>query len=104
MRVPPEQLSVLSYADAGVHLYGNAVLASSKMMAEKPEVVRAFLRATQKALVETLAQPDAALARCVRVNPWCVPSKKVHAGRSHARIWPMQKRHVLAWAALIPPC
>ena len=62
MRMPMEQLSVLSYADAGVHLYGNAVLASQKMLAEKPEVVRAFLRATQRALVETLANPQAALA------------------------------------------
>ena len=62
MRMPQEQLSVLSFADAGVHLYGNAVLASTKLMAEKPEVVRAFLRATQKALVETLGQPEAALA------------------------------------------
>ncbi|MEG0540392.1 MAG: ABC transporter substrate-binding protein [Comamonas sp.] len=62
MRMPPEQLSVLSYADAGVHLYGNAVLASSKMLAEKPEVVRAFLRATQRALVDALASPEAALA------------------------------------------
>lgn len=62
MRMPEEQLSVLSYADAGVHLYGNAVLASQKMMAEKPDVVRAFLRATQRALQETLANPEAALA------------------------------------------
>lgn len=62
MRLPAQQLSVLSYADAGVHLYGNAVLASTRLMSEKPDVVRAFLRVTQKALVETLAQPDAALA------------------------------------------
>lgn len=62
MRMPPEQLSVLSYADAGVHLYGNAVLASQKILREKPEVVRAFLRATQRALVEALADPQAALA------------------------------------------
>lgn len=62
MRMPAQQLSVLSYADAGVHLYGNAVLASQKLMADKPEVVRAFLRATQRALVETLADPESALA------------------------------------------
>lgn len=62
MRMPKEQLSVLSYADAGVHLYGNAVLASQKMITEKPDVVRAFLRATQRALLETLDNPQAALA------------------------------------------
>lgn len=62
MRMPMEQLSVLSYADAGVHLYGNAVLASQKLLDEKPDVVRAFLRATQRALVEALVNPQAALA------------------------------------------
>lgn len=62
MRMPKEQLSVLSYADAGVHLYGNAVLASQRMITEKPDVVRAFLRATQRALLETLDNPQAALA------------------------------------------
>lgn len=61
-RIPPEQLSVLSYADAGVHLYGNAVLASQQLMQTKPDVVRAFLRATQKALLETLIDPAQALA------------------------------------------
>lgn len=58
MRMPPEQLSVLSYADAGVHLYGNAVMASRKLMQERPEALRGFLRATQRALVEMLATPQ----------------------------------------------
>ena len=56
-RMPPAQLSVLSYADAGVHLYGNAVLASTKLMQERPEALKGFLRATQRALVEMLANP-----------------------------------------------
>lgn len=62
MRMPQQHLSVLTYADAGVHLYGNAVLANHKLMQERPEVLRAFLRATQKALLQTLEQPEAALA------------------------------------------
>lgn len=61
-RMPQDQLSVLAYADAGVHLYGNAVLASTKLMQERPEVISAFLRATTRALRETLAAPEAALA------------------------------------------
>ena len=60
-RMPPAQLSVLSYADAGVHLYGNAVLASTKLMQERPEALKGFLRATQRALVEMLANPQAGL-------------------------------------------
>lgn len=61
-RLPQSQLSVLSYADAGVQLYGNAILANHKTLQERPEVVKAFLRASNRALRETLQQPDAALA------------------------------------------
>lgn len=61
-RMPPEQLSVLSYAEAGVHLYGNAIVASTALMEDKPELVRGFLRATQRALLDALANPVEALA------------------------------------------
>lgn len=61
-RMPPEQLSVLSYAEAGVHLYGNAIVASTALMKDKPELVRGFLRATQRALLDALANPSEALA------------------------------------------
>lgn len=61
-RMPPEQLSVLSYAETGVHLYGNAIVASTALMKDKPELVRGFLRATQRALLDALANPAEALA------------------------------------------
>lgn len=61
-RMPPEQLSVLSYAEAGVHLYGNAIVVSTALMKDKPELVRGFLRATQRALLDALANPAEALA------------------------------------------
>lgn len=61
-RIDPAQLAVLSYADAGASLYGNAILTSSKLAAERPEVVRAFLRATHRGIQDTLADPLAAMA------------------------------------------
>lgn len=61
-RIDPAQLAVLSYADTGLALYGNAILASTRLIAEKPEVLRAFLRATNRALMDTLAEPAAAMA------------------------------------------
>lgn len=61
-RMPLERLSVLEYAKTGLSLYGNAVLASRKLIAEKPEVIRAFLAASNRALVETLIDPAPALA------------------------------------------
>lgn len=61
-RMGPEQLSVLRYTDAGVNLYGNAILASNALITQHPQVVAAFLRATNRAIVETLADPLPAIA------------------------------------------
>ncbi len=56
-RMKTDELSVLKYADAGVNLYGNAILASSNLIAQNPKLVAAFLRATNRAIVETFANP-----------------------------------------------
>ena len=61
-RMNPEQLSVLRYTDAGVNLYGNAILASNALITQQPHVVAAFLRATNRAIVESLADPLPAIA------------------------------------------
>ncbi len=68
-RLKPEELSILRYSDAGVHLYGNAILASSQLIAEKPQVVAAFLRATNRAIVECLANPAAGIAAVRQREP-----------------------------------
>lgn len=61
-RLPQSQLSILSYQSAGLDMYGNAILASRKLISERPDAVRAFLRATNRALKETMLNPEAALA------------------------------------------
>lgn len=58
----PEQFNVLRYADYGVELYGNAIIASPKLLKEQPNAVKGFLRAFNKALKETLSQPEMAVA------------------------------------------
>ncbi len=68
-RLKPEDLSVLQYSDAGVNLYGNAILASSNLIAQNPKVVAAFLRATNRAIVETFANPAAAIAATRQREP-----------------------------------
>ncbi len=68
-RIDPAQLAVLSYADIGASLYGNAILSSSKLAAEKPEVVRAFLRATNRGVQDTLADPLGAMAAVKQREP-----------------------------------
>lgn len=61
-RMNPQDLTVLRYTDAGVNLYGNAILASQAMITQQPEVVAAFLRATNRAILETLVDPLPAIA------------------------------------------
>lgn len=78
-RLDPAQLSVLSYADAGLNLYGNAILASTKLMADKPQAVRGFLKATNRALLECLADPAGAMQYVKRREP--MVDEKVEAER-----------------------
>jgi ABC-type nitrate/sulfonate/bicarbonate transport system substrate-binding protein len=68
-RMKPEELSVLKYADAGVDLYGNAILASSNLIAQNPKVVAAFLRATNRAIVQTFANPAPSIAAMRQREP-----------------------------------
>lgn len=49
------------YALHGVKLYGNAIIASPKILKENPAAVRAFLKAFAKGTKEVLANPDAAI-------------------------------------------
>lgn len=53
---------VMPFADNGVKLYGNAIIASAKLVRENPEAVRAFLKAFSKGAKEVMANPAAAIA------------------------------------------
>ena len=44
-----------------MNLYGNAIRASTKLIAKDPKLVAGFLRATNRGLVETLSDPLAAM-------------------------------------------
>ena len=76
-RIPAEQLAVLPYASTGLTLYGNAILASSKLIAENPKAVAGFLRATQRALNEALADPVGAMAPVLAREPMLVAATEV---------------------------
>jgi NitT/TauT family transport system substrate-binding protein len=64
--VPADDLVVLAMADHGVVLYGDAIMAAPKFLAEKPEAVRAFLRAYLKALKDTVRDPARAIESVLR--------------------------------------
>ena len=56
-----EEVDVMMYPSHGVALYGNAIIASEAFVKEKPEAVRAFLRAFTRAAREVIADPDASI-------------------------------------------
>ncbi len=67
--VKTEDIVTFKYADYGVDLYGNAVLASAKFINENPQVIAAVLRAINRALKETIADPAAAVKYVMQRNP-----------------------------------
>ncbi len=66
--MPADDITVLLMANYGVDLYGNAILVSPKFAAEKPVVVRAFLRAFLNGLRETVKNPAAAIDSVLKRN------------------------------------
>jgi NitT/TauT family transport system substrate-binding protein len=53
---------MMPYADHGVKLYGNAIIASPQMIKDNPAAVKAFLTAFAKGAKEVMADPATAIA------------------------------------------
>jgi len=51
----------MNYADNGVKLYGNAIIATPKLIAENPAAIKAFLSAFAKGAREAMANPAAGI-------------------------------------------
>ncbi|MBS7808928.1 ABC transporter substrate-binding protein [Variovorax sp. PCZ-1] len=59
--VKTEDIVVMPYSAFGVKLYGNAIIASPKLIKENPAAVKAFLAAFTKGAKEVMAKPEAAM-------------------------------------------
>ena len=59
--VKAEDVVVLQYPDYGVKLYGNAIIASPKMIRENPAAVKAFLAAFTKGMKDVIGNPAASI-------------------------------------------
>ena len=59
--VKPEDVVILPYAEHGVKLYGNVIIASPKLIAENPAAVKAFLSSFAKGAKEVMANPAATI-------------------------------------------
>ena len=60
--IKPADVVVMPFADHGVKLYGNAIIASPKLIKENPAAIKAFLQAFTKGAREVIANPAAAIA------------------------------------------
>lgn len=67
--VDPAEIEVMRYADFGVDLYGNAIMASPAFIKEQPKAVSAFLRAYTRALREVIGNRPGAVATLKEQDP-----------------------------------
>lgn len=66
---PDTQLRFIKYGDYGLDLYSNAIIFSRAFVKENPAAVKGFLKALNRAVVETMANPDAAMAHVMKREP-----------------------------------
>ena len=60
--IPPADIKFLYYSDVGLNIYGNAILASKKILESNPKAVRGFIAATAKGWRDAIANPATAVA------------------------------------------
>ena len=66
--VKVEDLTVMSYSDFGMNVYGNGIIVSPEM-ANNPAAVTGFIRATVKAWKEVIANPAVGIAAVKKRDP-----------------------------------
>jgi len=66
--VPQDDIVVMLMSNYGLKLYGNAILVNPKFAAEKPDAVKAFLRAFNHAMKDTIKTPQEAIASVLKRN------------------------------------
>ena len=66
---PDKDFRWIFYTDSGLDLYSNGVMVSAKMAKEKPEAVKGLVRAINRAMKESVADPDAAIELLAKQEP-----------------------------------
>ncbi|TVP72027.1 MAG: ABC transporter substrate-binding protein [Rhodobacteraceae bacterium] len=67
--VDEDDISVILMADHGVDLYGNVIIVNTDFAEANPDAVRGFLDAVAKGMIDTIADPAAAVETIVPFNP-----------------------------------
>ena len=66
--VPAEDIVVMLMSKYGLVLYGNAIMVNPDYAKAHPEVVKGFVKATIKGIIETARDPKAAIASVMKRN------------------------------------
>ena len=66
---PDTQLRFINYADHGLDLYSNAIVFSRSFARENPAAVKGFLKALNRAVAETVANPEAGMDAVMKREP-----------------------------------
>jgi NitT/TauT family transport system substrate-binding protein len=64
----------IAYKDSGLDYYGNGIIASDEMIAQHPDQVRAFVRATIKGMKDAFANPAEAAAIMAKYQKELTPA------------------------------
>lgn len=67
--IDESKIRYIKYGDYGMDLYSNAIIVSKKLVKEKPEVVKGFLRALNKGMLDSIKDPDASVAAVAKREP-----------------------------------
>jgi NitT/TauT family transport system substrate-binding protein len=81
---PDKQIRFINYGDYGMDLYSNGIIFSKKIVAEHPEVVQGFVRALNKAVIDSLKDPKMAVAAVARREP--LLNQKIELERMEATL------------------
>jgi NitT/TauT family transport system substrate-binding protein len=66
--IAQDDIVVMLMSNYGLKLYGNAILVNPKFAAEKPEAVKGFVRAFNRAMKDTAANPAEAIGSVLKRN------------------------------------
>lgn len=69
---------VIRFAEHGVDVYGNGIIASDKLIRENPDLIRRFLRAVHLGYRDALASPEAAMDILLRYAPELAKDREIH--------------------------
>jgi NitT/TauT family transport system substrate-binding protein len=94
-------LSILLGSDFGYTVFGSGLFTSEKMIAERADLVRRFVKAYVKAFADVISNPEAAADSIIRANVDAAPKdvliKQLEADLKHTFLSNQTKEHGIGW-------